>query len=278
MRDRGRASVGSPGRRRLGRRRRRPGRRRHGHADDRAARRTSTARTSPPGTWCRRSSCGTLQYATLTDKAADDFATIPGLAESWEASDDGLTYTYTLREGLQWSDGEPLTAEDIAYTINRSRDEEWLNHSATVANLEATAIDERTRRDHVVGARPEAADDGRLHRPQAHLRGALGRRRPTYDALDGVGSGPYTLEEWEPGAVVDDGRQPELLRLGRRRAADRPHRVPRVRQRRGDGRRAAGRRDRRRPQHPAGVVRRASTPTTTSSPSPASRAGSPSWG
>ena len=32
-----------------------------------------------------------LQYATLTDKAADDFATIPGLAESWTASDDGLT-------------------------------------------------------------------------------------------------------------------------------------------------------------------------------------------
>jgi peptide/nickel transport system substrate-binding protein len=52
-----------------------------------------------------------LQYATLTDKAADDFATIPGLAESWEASDDGLTYTYTLRDGLLWSDGEPLTAE-----------------------------------------------------------------------------------------------------------------------------------------------------------------------
>ena len=85
-----------------------------------------------------------LQYATLTDKAADDFATIPGLAESWEASDDGLTYTYTLREGLQWSDGEPLTAEDIAYTINTSRDEEWINHSATTVNLDATAIDDRT--------------------------------------------------------------------------------------------------------------------------------------
>ena len=46
-----------------------------------------------------------LQYATLTDKAADDFATTPGLAESWEASNDGKTYTYTLRDGLEWSDG-----------------------------------------------------------------------------------------------------------------------------------------------------------------------------
>ena len=54
-----------------------------------------------------------LQYATLTDKAADDFATIPGLASTWDASDDGLTYTYHLREGLKWSDGQPLTAEDV---------------------------------------------------------------------------------------------------------------------------------------------------------------------
>ena len=42
-----------------------------------------------------------IQYATLTDKAAADFATTPGLAESWEASNDGKTYTYTLRDGLE---------------------------------------------------------------------------------------------------------------------------------------------------------------------------------
>ena len=59
-----------------------------------------------------------LQYATLTDKAAADFSTVPGLAESWEVSDDGLTVTYTLRDGLVWSDGTPLTADDIAYTVN----------------------------------------------------------------------------------------------------------------------------------------------------------------
>ena len=89
-----------------------------------------------------------LQYATLTDKAADDFAVIPGLAESWEVSDDGLTVTYTLREGLKWSDGEPLTAEDVAYTINRSRDEEWINHVSTTANLDATGRRRADGRDH----------------------------------------------------------------------------------------------------------------------------------
>ena len=59
-----------------------------------------------------------IQYATLTDKAAGDFHTIPGLAESWKSSDDGKTWTYKLRDGLKWSDGEPLTAEDVAWTVN----------------------------------------------------------------------------------------------------------------------------------------------------------------
>ena len=85
-----------------------------------------------------------LQYATLTDKAAADFATEPGLAESWKASDDGLTYTYTLRDGLLWSDGTPLTAEDVAWTVNTSRDQGWMNHSSITANLTATAVDART--------------------------------------------------------------------------------------------------------------------------------------
>src|SRR3954470_6644092 len=71
-----------------------------------------------------------IQYATLTDKAASDFHTIPGLAESWKGSDDKLTWTYKLRPNLKWSDGKPLTSEDIAWNVNTSREEEWLNHSA----------------------------------------------------------------------------------------------------------------------------------------------------
>ena len=77
-------------------------------------------------------------YPTLTDKAAKDFSTIPALAESWKGSKDGRTWTYTLRPDMKWSDGQPLTAEDVAYTVNRSRDEEWLNHASTTGNLTAT--------------------------------------------------------------------------------------------------------------------------------------------
>lgn len=44
---------------------------------------------------------------------------VPGCAEGWVISQDGLTYTFTLREGLEWSDGQPLVAADFVYSFHR---------------------------------------------------------------------------------------------------------------------------------------------------------------
>jgi oligopeptide transport system substrate-binding protein len=46
----------------------------------------------------------------------------PGMAESWEVSEDGKIYTFTLREGLTWSDGTPLTARDFVESWRRTLD------------------------------------------------------------------------------------------------------------------------------------------------------------
>ncbi|MGH2603968.1 MAG: ABC transporter substrate-binding protein, partial [Dehalococcoidia bacterium] len=45
---------------------------------------------------------------------------IPSLATSWEISDDGLTYTFPLREGVTFHDGEPFTADDVVATFSRA--------------------------------------------------------------------------------------------------------------------------------------------------------------
>ena len=50
-----------------------------------------------------------------------DRTVIPGVAESWETSEDGLTWTFKLKETV-WSDGEPLTAEDFVYAFRRIQD------------------------------------------------------------------------------------------------------------------------------------------------------------
>jgi len=47
----------------------------------------------------------------------------PDLAESWKVSDDALTYTFKLRAGLKFSDGTPLTAKDVKFSLERLRDQ-----------------------------------------------------------------------------------------------------------------------------------------------------------
>lgn len=65
---------------------------------------------------------------------------IPRLAESMEFSDDGTTVTIVLREGVEWSDGEPFTAEDVVFTFDTMRDDPGTNalalpiESATALN------------------------------------------------------------------------------------------------------------------------------------------------
>ena len=140
-----------------------------------------------------------LQYATLTDKAATDFATEPSLAESWVEGDGGLSYTYTLREGLEWSDGEPLTADDVAFTINTSRDQAWANHSSITANLDATVIDDRTVKITSSVPDPKLPIMDVYIVPE-HVWGPVAEGDvTTYEALDGVGSGAFTLREWKSG-------------------------------------------------------------------------------
>ncbi|MFT3871988.1 MAG: ABC transporter substrate-binding protein [Nocardioides sp.] len=63
-----------------------------------------------------------LMYDYMITYSMDDMSPEPGLAKSWDTSEDGLTWTFHIRDGINWSDGEPLTAQDIAYTYNRILD------------------------------------------------------------------------------------------------------------------------------------------------------------
>ncbi len=72
----------------------------------------------------------------------------PAVAESYTVSDDKLVYTFTIREGIKWSDGQPLTANDFEYSWNRVLDPEtaseysWIFDEANVDSFKA--LDERT--------------------------------------------------------------------------------------------------------------------------------------
>jgi peptide/nickel transport system substrate-binding protein len=59
-----------------------------------------------------------LNYDFLVGFAAKDLSPKPELAESWTVSPDGKTWTFKIRQGVKWQDGQPLTAKDVAFTYN----------------------------------------------------------------------------------------------------------------------------------------------------------------
>lgn len=59
-----------------------------------------------------------LLFSSLTDLDWPTQKAKPGLAHSWQVEPDGKTWTFKLRRGLQWSDGHPLTADDVVFTYN----------------------------------------------------------------------------------------------------------------------------------------------------------------
>ncbi|HLR95061.1 MAG TPA: ABC transporter substrate-binding protein, partial [Jiangellaceae bacterium] len=86
-------------------------------------------------------------YDFLTNYDPETGETIPALAEEWETSEDELTWTYHLREDATWSDGEPVTAEDVEWTFNTMMTDPAAAEANGnfVENFEAvTATDEHT--------------------------------------------------------------------------------------------------------------------------------------
>ncbi len=84
-------------------------------------------------------------YDTLVQPAAD-LSMEPALAESWEVSDDGLTWTFTLREGVTFHDGSTFEAADVVYSYERIMDEEVAaNNAYRFASVDSiTAVDDQT--------------------------------------------------------------------------------------------------------------------------------------
>ena len=154
-----------------------------------------------------------MQYNVLVNLSADDMSPIPELATSWERSPDGLTWTFHLRDDMKWSDGKPLTSEDVAYTFDRTRDEEWSNFSPfTEGFTEVTDTGRDDGRHHDEGARPAPAEPPGVHPPEARVgevRTEEGRQlleqRPGHLR-------PVPAHRLEQGQLLRDDREPELLR------------------------------------------------------------------
>ena len=84
-------------------------------------------------------------YEGLTEFASDG-SVIPALAESWDISEDGLTYTFHLQSGVKFHDGSDMTASDVVWSLNRARAEDSVNaQKGLFANIaDVSASDDTT--------------------------------------------------------------------------------------------------------------------------------------
>ena len=68
----------------------------------------------------------------------------PQMVDSWTVSDDQLVWTFKLRDGLKWHDGQPVTTADVLPSIKRFTDKDTLGGLLAASTREMKAIDEKT--------------------------------------------------------------------------------------------------------------------------------------
>ncbi len=136
-----------------------------------------------------------LIWPFLTDMAAKDFSAQPSMAESWTSSADKLTWTYKMRSGMKWSDGEPMTADDVKYTIDRANEEQWNSHITITASLTAKIVDPTTLEITTSVPDPRLPNLGVYIIPKHIYEKVSADDLPNYAAEDKIGGGPFMLGE-----------------------------------------------------------------------------------
>lgn len=173
-------------------------------------------------------------YEGLVTETADG-SLVPGVAETWELSADGLQYTFFLREDAVWSDGQPVTAADFVDSFRRTispdsrspyasllfpirRAQEVLSGEIPAERLGVRAIDERTLEIQLSAPTPyfPAILAMPVSYPLYGGREPDGRQFSDPEAF--VGNGPYLLRRWQPGSLIRLERNPrfresEIIRI-----------------------------------------------------------------
>jgi peptide/nickel transport system substrate-binding protein len=139
-------------------------------------------------------------YLVQADK---DLRIQPDLAEKWELSPDGKTYTFSLRKGVKFHNGRELTSEDVKYSIERIRDP----NKASQGKALMASIDGVDTSDKYVAKITLKEPDSGLLAAFASAWGAIVAKEEVDKAggnlnkADG-GSGPYMIEEWVPNQAL----------------------------------------------------------------------------
>ena len=148
-----------------------------------------------------------LNFDTLENFNKDDLTAAPGFATSWTQSEDGLTWTFQIRDGATWQDGQPFTAEDVAFSFNKTLDCSLGNSLDYLVpkftkSIEATSPTELVWTTSVPTLAPVRPPW--VYIAPEHLWGNSScdeiKKAPFFeDGKPMIGSGPFQLTEWKKG-------------------------------------------------------------------------------
>lgn len=154
---------------------------------------------------------GLLRYDT-------DLQPMPSLAKSWTVSDDGLTYSFELEQGVKWHDGQPFSSADVVFTADVFLRDSHPRFRAILEHVESIeAPDEHTvvfRLKSPFGPFLNAFEVGSMPIVPKHVyEGTDFQNNPANNTP--IGTGPFTLAEWVKGSYIKLARNPDYWDEGK---------------------------------------------------------------
>jgi peptide/nickel transport system substrate-binding protein len=144
-----------------------------------------------------------MMWDTLLSWDLNGMATAPGLAETWEQSEDGLTWTFKIKQGVTWSDGTPFTARDVAATYN------WIIDNGAGAFIDYFPFTDSITapNDSTLVWKTTRPTGAPLYPPYVYIlpEHMLSQYKDKADFRnwkgfpDAIGTGPFRLVEWQRG-------------------------------------------------------------------------------
>jgi peptide/nickel transport system substrate-binding protein len=157
-------------------------------------------------------------YEQLVKVGDDGISLAPGLAEKWDTSSDGLTYTFHIRQGVKFSDGSDLSTDDIIWSLQRAKADEKGGWNFSLMQVkDMTAPDANTVVITVTGIWAPFLSDLSLFNGSIISKAFATKVGEANLTSQAMGTGPFSLKEWKRADHVTLAKNPNYW------VADRPY-------------------------------------------------------